>query len=192
MKRFKAKTPLEVLTFNHRNLKNIKGVKFTPREIDVVACLLSGKGTKTVAKFLSIEDKTVETHKYNRMRKLECNSKEGIVDFLEKSDKFSLLKSHYLALLVQSVFKKYLLQIFNMKSKKALVCSLVFGEKGEDKVLGSQIIDDLELVGVQATIIRRQEHRSFKHLLHHINSKEIDCVIYFASEFFSGVKLNAI
>src|SRR6266446_6112959 len=98
MKNNKA-NPFQGIYFGQ--LETINGVRFTPREVDIIACLLSGKGTKTVAQFLSIEEKTVETHKYNIMRKLECNSKEGIIDFVEKSNEFSTLKQHYLHLLSQ-------------------------------------------------------------------------------------------
>jgi len=77
---------------NSEFLEKINGINFTPREIDIIACLVHGRAAKTIAYFLSIASRTVETHIRNIMRKLECNSQESIRNFIEKSDKFLVLK----------------------------------------------------------------------------------------------------
>ncbi len=87
-------------------LKTINGVKFTRREIDVIACILSGKASKIIATFLSIAPKTVEAHTHNIMLKLECNSREGIIEFIEKSGNLPLMQKYYLNLLIYDAFKK--------------------------------------------------------------------------------------
>ena len=69
---------------HHLHLKTIQSIKFTSRERDGIACLLSKKGSKAIAPFLSNEEKTVETHKY----------------------KLLLVKRPYLRLLIQEVFEK--------------------------------------------------------------------------------------
>lgn len=105
--------------------KKIDGVKFTPREIDVIACLLSGRGTKKTALLLTIKEKTVETHKNNIMRKMDCNSKDSIIDFIEKSDHFYILREHYLRLLNMSIFYKSLLLVHipaNTNKYSNLIC----------------------------------------------------------------------
>ncbi|MES2214494.1 MAG: helix-turn-helix transcriptional regulator, partial [Pseudomonadota bacterium] len=65
----------------------IDGIKFTPREIDIISCLVQGKGLKGIARFLSsgskqISDRSVETHILNIRRKIGGGSRESIIDFL--------------------------------------------------------------------------------------------------------------
>ncbi|MBY0293268.1 MAG: helix-turn-helix transcriptional regulator [Alphaproteobacteria bacterium] len=69
------------------HLATINGITFTPREIDVIACLLSARGTSKIASFLSIAPRTIATHIRNIMLKLERNSRENILDFIEKTSK---------------------------------------------------------------------------------------------------------
>lgn len=66
------------------HLKSINGIHFTRREIEVAAFLVSGRGVKAIASSLSIAPKTVEAHIHNIMLKLECNSRESIINFIEK------------------------------------------------------------------------------------------------------------
>ena len=67
------------------HLSVINGINFTPREIAVIACLLHARGTSRIASFLSIAPRTVVTHIRNIMLKLECNSRENIIDFIQTS-----------------------------------------------------------------------------------------------------------
>jgi DNA-binding CsgD family transcriptional regulator len=75
------------------HLAIIKGIHFTPREIDVIACLVSLRGTSKIASLLGISSYTVLTHTRNIMLKLECNSREGIIDFIERSHKLFFIKN---------------------------------------------------------------------------------------------------
>jgi DNA-binding NarL/FixJ family response regulator len=72
---------LQDLNSNH--LGAIKGKRFTRRETDVIACLMCGRAA-TIPSLLSISSRTVEAHVRNIMLKLECNSREGIVNFVEQ------------------------------------------------------------------------------------------------------------
>lgn len=86
------------------HLKDINGVNLTRREVDLIAFYISGRSTKKIASFFSIAPKTVENHTHNIMVKLKCNSREAIIDFVEKSDKLIVLRKYYAALLSQSKF----------------------------------------------------------------------------------------
>ena len=77
---------------NYETLKIIRGISVTRREIDTIACLLSGKGVKSIASLLSMSPRTVETYTRSLMLKFGCNSREGIIRFVEKSDQFKLFK----------------------------------------------------------------------------------------------------
>ncbi|MDD9335734.1 MAG: LuxR C-terminal-related transcriptional regulator [Rickettsiaceae bacterium] len=79
-----------------KHLMIINGIRFTPREIDIIACIMHGKNAKGIANFLSTKDKsletkTIESHILNIKRKIAANSREGIISFIEKSDKLSFL-----------------------------------------------------------------------------------------------------
>lgn len=77
----------------------IKQIYFTPREIDVVCFVLSGRLSKTIAVSLGITPKTLETHLRNIMRKIRCNSREAIINFFESSDIYDTLKNRYVFLM---------------------------------------------------------------------------------------------
>lgn len=91
------KKPLSIHSTS--DLEAINGIQFTSREIDILACILGGRTTKKIASFLGLSPKTVENYISNIMLKIQCNSRMSIIDFLEKSDKFPLLKNHYMTLL---------------------------------------------------------------------------------------------
>ncbi len=74
-------------------IEKINGIHFTHREIDILAFLISGRSGKKIASCLAVSPKTVENHTRNIMGKLSCNSRESIIDFVEKSGKFLFAKS---------------------------------------------------------------------------------------------------
>ena len=89
----------------YEELQSIKDKNFTIREIDIIACLIHNRGEKKIADLLSISPRTVSAHVRNIMQKLTCNSREGIIDFVEKSGKLNLLKN----------LKKFLFLTFNIR-----------------------------------------------------------------------------
>ena len=78
--------------FYEKHLSTINNTHFTAREIDIIACVISARKTSKIAYFLSINPRTVETHVRNIMSKLECNNREDIIDFIEKSNKLHFLR----------------------------------------------------------------------------------------------------
>ena len=166
----------------YNSLKIINGVNFTPREVDIIACLLSGKGAKTIARFLSIEEKTVETHKYNVMRKLERNSKEGIIHFIEQSDKFSALKYHYLSLLREAIFEKYLGQICNLVGGKETACTLIHEKSEGSTYFINQFEKHLRFAGIK---VCRRLKESQEPLTYSADFDDANSVVYLAPKSFS-------
>jgi tetratricopeptide (TPR) repeat protein/DNA-binding CsgD family transcriptional regulator len=80
------------LTHSPSSIKLISGIKFTPREIDILACLLTRRTAKDIASNLSLSRRTVENYIHNIMERTERNSRERIIDFLEKSDQLPSLR----------------------------------------------------------------------------------------------------
>lgn len=118
--------PLELYA---KHLKTIKGVGFTPREIDIISCLLNGRSAKTIPFFLSISPKTVSTHLANIRGKSGCASRESIIDFIESSDKLSLIKNeYYSSLLTQISFEKTLEKLSKSVLNPPTVCLFIYGQ----------------------------------------------------------------
>jgi len=107
------------------HLITINGIKFTHREIDVMAFIFHTRGSGKIASLLSISSRTVETHTANIMRKMDTNSREGIIDFIEKKDHAARIKKHYQALMLQINFNKKLQDISLLIKGKNLNCAVL-------------------------------------------------------------------
>ena len=69
--------------------------QLTDRELDVVACLLNGRTVKKTALLLNIYPRTVETYLRNLMIKLQCNSRDHLIDFITKTNQLNIIREHY-------------------------------------------------------------------------------------------------
>jgi len=106
-------------------LEIINDIKFTLKEIDVISALINGKSIKSIAALLNLSPKTVETHLRNIKQKLNCSSKETVIDFIEKSDKYLLFNKHYTNLLINAEFERLLNKIGKIGQEIAVKCSNV-------------------------------------------------------------------
>ena len=166
------------------HLEPINGVSFTKREIDVIACILSGKSVKKIAQFLSISPRTVENHVHNILLKLGCQSQENIIEFIEKSDKFLLIREHYLNLLTQSSFILELKAVSTLLVNYNYACLFVIGENpGNNTALVRQFINDLQLAGFKVStehnekndcIFNQVHERKFTHIIYILTPVFID------------------
>lgn len=158
------------------SIEVIGGIRFTHRELGVIACLLNGRAAKTIASFLSIAPKTVEAHVRNIMLKLACNSREGIVNFVEKSPELSLVKTLYLDLLALATFEKWLRLLSSLVARKKVTCFVAqHGQKSP-----KQLIEHLKSAGIDVCLGR--EKASVSSLGKSIESYNATCVIYCLSE----------
>ncbi len=139
------------------HLATISNIKFTPREIDIIACLLSARRTSQIASMLSIAPRTVTTHFRNIMLRLDCNSQEGIINFVERSHKLSILREYYSTLIIELAFKKALKEISKLRREDNPSCLIVYCQ-GEvlKKALISHLENHLTHAGISAEI-REQE-----------------------------------
>jgi DNA-binding CsgD family transcriptional regulator len=115
------------------HLAHIEGIHFTSREIDVMACLLKARGTSKISSLLEISSHTVITHVRNIMAKLGCSSRERIVDFIEKSDKYLFFKMYYAGLVVSAAFVKSLEKISRLKKERGSVCLIFCGRQQSNR-----------------------------------------------------------
>lgn len=167
-------------------LKTINGLNFTSREIDIIACLVHGRATKTIASFLSIASRTVETHIRNIMRKLECNSQECIRNFIEKSDKFLGINNHYLNLMIQFEFEQRLQEVLNLRTRKLTLCVIFFNKREQEDRTSfiCQIQKNLKLSGIEVVIDDRGTCKPITPFKHNQQAYQNNYVIYIIDELF--------
>ncbi len=140
-------------------LRCINGVNFTAREIDIIACLFNARGTSRTASLLNISPRTVENHVRNLMVKLGCNSREGIIDYIEKNNKHSLFRDHYAHLILGQNFKNTLRAI-GKKIANSFSFSLVYWKENKNNyALLEKIKKYLERAGL--TIHLEQSENPF-------------------------------
>jgi tetratricopeptide (TPR) repeat protein/DNA-binding CsgD family transcriptional regulator len=168
-------------------LKKINNISFSPREIDVMACLFKGRTTKKIANILSISPKTVSTHLRNIMLRLETNSREGIIDCIEKDNKSATFQEYYENLLLSINFEQILKQISSLINFEMPACSIVFWkEQTESKNFANLLKRHLNIIGINVffeekdNFVRSPETHSIAYYLYIIcsNSQKIQKIIH--------------
>ena len=160
--------------------KTINNVSFTKREMDTIACILNNRGEKKIASLLAISPSTVRTHIRNIMQKLRSNSRENIIDFMEKAGLAKYLRQYYCQLIIKADFEKQLQDISFINKK--LVIRVNIKHDAELSVTNRNILNQLKLHLSRAniTVTDRYEENIFtlfiiteKHLPFTKNSDEI-------------------
>jgi len=134
-------------------LINSSGITLTQREVDIVACLLSGKGTKAIATILFVSPRTVDTHIRNILLKYESYSREEIITAIEKSEAYFLFKDHYLFLLRSSSFQQLLQKIAGAYKNRKIDSIILYGKN----LLLEHLADYLRIVGIESTINKKSK-----------------------------------
>ena len=128
-------------------LQSIDEIKLSQREIDVIACILQGRSAKKIAALLSISPKTVEVHVRNITQKIGCGSREGIIDFIERSQHYLTIKQYYSYLLIQNVFED-ILKGFAQQIEETPGCFIAHGGEKKQLPLIQQLKAHLKILGV--------------------------------------------
>ena len=142
----------------NKQLNLIEGIKFTYREIDIIACILHNRGEKKIASLLLISPRTVNTHIHNIMLKLGYNSREHVIDFVEKSGKMEVVRQYYLQLLIHSSFKNQLIKIGKIIKEIGITCSITYQQISvEEKEILDQLKECLNLANMILTVSKNKE-----------------------------------
>lgn len=151
------------------HLEIINGVSLTRREVDMIACILSGKSVKKIASFLLISPKTVENHIRNILQKLGCRTQGGIIDLVEKSGKYTLIKKYYSSLLIQSVFESEIKKI-SLLHHSDYQCILLYNPEQKSKLpVIRQLEQHLQLVGFKTVSECRELSQSAAYIIQKIS-----------------------
>lgn len=118
------------------NLIKIRGLNFSPRELDVMACIMNGRTSKkAIASTLQINPGTAAAHTRNIMQKLNCSSWEHIRDFIEQSGQAEFIQQHLKRVLAREHFDLLLHQIADqLIGTVTPVCQIVY-DPAESAVL---------------------------------------------------------
>lgn len=136
----------------NEELSSIENIKFTLREIDIISSVVHNRGEKKIALLLSISPRTVSTHLRNIMLKLNCNSRETIIDFIEKSGKSLFIKNYYLCILSEASFFNQLSKIGKTIIKQPI--NYYINDKlteDSDKYFFEQLQQHLKLANINIT-----------------------------------------
>lgn len=142
-------------------LSEVNNVKFTSREIDILSVILNNRGEKKIASLLSISPRTVSSHVHNIMLKTGQNSKDGIIDFLQRSGNINYFNSHYNNILRRDIFNKSLYKI----RKEILKNDIDFPISNKDYKLLKPYLDDLKYIGINLVEEFESSLSSFKEIL---------------------------
>ena len=151
---------------NQRNLlydkylKELFGISFTFREIDIIACLVHNRNYASIAELLSIPSiRTVQSHIRNIKHKLDSSNNSGnyraykiatqnIINRLEKSDKLKYFREYYFHIRVQLCFEKILHKIGTLVNSNGINCLKDFETIEDQKNLIIQITKHLKLANI--------------------------------------------
>lgn len=150
---------IENLLSVYEQLRSIEEIKFTNREIDIISCISQGRVTKKIAIILAISYKTVGTHISKIMLKIGCCSQEKIIDFIEQSDKYNILRQHYINLLINSSFRQELININSMIGKVDTTY-LVIGHECQSKYkhIFNELCRYLKLAGMAVSFVKADNY----------------------------------
>lgn len=126
----------------------VKGIKFTSREIDIIAAIIHNRSDKKISQILSISPRTVSTHVHNIMLKASVNSKDSIIDLVQESGMSSEFRIHYQHMLKQALYEKFLSKIKASISNKELVFSISLNQELEMH----DFIEDIKGIGIKIKI----------------------------------------
>jgi DNA-binding CsgD family transcriptional regulator len=150
-------------------LHKIQGVQFTYREIDIMTCILHNRGDKKIASLLSLSHRTIGSHVRNITSKIAVSSREGIIDFMEKSGKADYFREYYAQIFADSLFKNQLKKIATLlRGKKVKYFSEHQHINSNKKA--KHLVDYLEL----ANIFFENSDKEVKYNLHFITQHSIE------------------
>lgn len=156
-------------TIYHSSLNTINGLSFTSREIDIIACFARGRRPNAIATLLSISVKNVENRIAGIKLKLGCGTQEGIVEFIEKSDKFEDFNKYFSYLLISIEFEK-LLKKFSVQISQNTTYSLIYNCKSKQEISFIRLLKKyLKLMGLKLII----SGENYEDITSHITTADI-------------------
>lgn len=185
MKKDKIILPLNLY---YEHLTEINGINFTPREVDVISCILNGKTTE-IAEFLSIGKRAVERYNADIRNKAGGLSNRGQVrNFIEKSSKLPILKhEYYFSLCLRLLFEEKLKELRKILGTKSSTYLFVF-EKGQKypPYLIPYLKEHLKLLGFEIKVTPSEKISLIIQSNNLLNSNKIEKILYLLPKNFDN------
>lgn len=130
-------------------LRDISGINFSPRQIDVLSCLIHSRNQGKIAELLSIPSvRTVQTHIHVLKEKTNQFSTEHLVDMIDKSGKRKYFVEYYFNILVESHFRKTLGNILALTKRAGYICLIDNNQINKENRIVEQIKKHLKLINI--------------------------------------------
>ena len=84
----------------------INKINYSKREIEIISCMCNGCSSKIIAGILNISPYTVDSHIKNIKGKMNCFSRNAIVNFVENSEEYSNIRAKYAELKQLQVYSE--------------------------------------------------------------------------------------
>ncbi len=132
----------------------IKNIKFTEKEIQVIACFTSNiSKSKLIGKILGSSSKTIDTHITNIKRKININDKEEIAFFVRKSKQFTELKNYFNIQYIDHYYRETAQKIEYHLGLLNIVCNLRASPELSKGIVTDTISKSIELTGININTI---------------------------------------
>ncbi|WP_032113943.1 tetratricopeptide repeat protein [Candidatus Paracaedibacter symbiosus] len=170
--------PTHELYYEH--LTQINGIDFTHRKIDIIACFINSKRPNEIAHFLSISKKTVSTYTNQITDKCGASTREQVVDFVKRSDKFNFIKDKYLPnLLIRVKFEEQLRKISQLIRGETAFCYETNRQTQKDiGYFVNQIKNHLNQAGISVRSRTTEGYKPLGEVMPNLKDKNRDYSIY--------------
>ena len=117
-------------------MNSINGIEFKNREVEVISCLINGRGPQKISDLLfvyptklkdnikNISQRTVEFYIRQIFIKLDINSTVRIIDIVEQTKEYEAIKSYYPYIVYKAKFANKLLELSSLYKEKGITCSI--------------------------------------------------------------------
>lgn len=179
----------------------IKSFGLTPREVDVLSCLLENSASKKISIILNLKPKTVDVYVLNIMQKLDQHARPNIIEFTKKSSCAKNLQVHYFDLVTAFEFQETLKKIKQQVKCQGIDCKVVC----KDVILKRRIESDLKSLDItcferkkEAKVVLIQQNNNYYQtffealyqLVFHPFVEE--AIVHFKSQSFDQTYVNGI
>ncbi|PCJ22577.1 MAG: hypothetical protein COA94_08985 [Rickettsiales bacterium] len=128
--------------FYDQKLSHINDIRFTYREMDVLACLVNKLEEEEISLLLSIASQTIKTYIRNIRIKIGNNSRISILRFVEKSQYLLLIIEYYKYINIEASFQKQLLNIGTKINPELISIKLSHGGLSKTEQNKLKILND--------------------------------------------------
>lgn len=133
--------------------KDLHHLSFTPREVDVIACLVGGQTLdKQISYILSVSQKTVSAHICNILKKLNLKSRHEIKNLISSDPAYKAIAQHYETNLKKEIYFKHTLEKHASKVGLNLKKITIFYDT-KHSAFADKLSKFLHTIGIQRELI---------------------------------------